>query len=102
MTAVAYIPLPREDVVSYLGQAWPAPSDATVLRVDPEQGVTDGAVTIASEFPGMPGILWWLIDGVIPPQSVGPVTEALAAQIPGSVLVVPPEPPEPSPPYTVD
>lgn len=95
------LPLPREDVVAALGNALPIPATAPVLRVNPAAGVTDGAVIISLD-PTRPGALWWLIDGVVPPQAAGPVDEGLADLIPGSVLEVPPPPDrEPEPPYTI-
>ncbi|MEU0370639.1 hypothetical protein ABZ070_10300 [Streptomyces sp. NPDC006283] len=85
---VAYIPIDRTEVVSYLGSSWPPAATATFLRVPTEQGVTDGAVVI-HEVEGQPGITWWLVDGIIPPQDAGPVDEALAALVPGSALETP-------------
>ncbi|MGX1483434.1 hypothetical protein RKD45_002510 [Streptomyces griseus] len=99
---VTYIPLPREDVITYLGMDWPVPTGSTVIRIDPAQGVTDGAVAISTD-PRRPGVLWWLIDGTVPPQAAGQPTEELAALIPGSVLEIPEQPnPNPDPPHTVD
>ncbi|MFD7066074.1 hypothetical protein ACFV97_02435 [Streptomyces sp. NPDC059913] len=98
MTEVLVLDLPRNDVIAGLGRDYfPVPEGATVLRIDPTQGVTDGAVVIYPT-PGMPGYFWWLIDGVIPPQAAGLVTEDLAAQIEGSVLESPP-PPDPEQPW---
>ncbi|MDV9194315.1 hypothetical protein OG195_27260 [Streptomyces sp. NBC_01362] len=102
MTDVTILALPREDVIAGLGcDYFPVPADATLLRIDPAAGVTDGAVIIYAT-PGMPGVMWWLIDGAIPPQAAGLVTEELAAQVPGSVLEAPPpitDPEQPWPTY---
>lgn len=97
--SVSYIPLAREEVVSYLGPAWPPAADATVLRVPTEPGVTDGAVVVYA-IEGRPGVTWWLVDGIVPPQEAGPVDEQLAAQVPGSELVTPEPVEDPTPPYT--
>lgn len=98
MSSVTTIALPRTDVIGGLGpDYWPARDGAPLLRIDPAAGVTDGAV-ILTPVPGQPGYLWWLIDGVVPPQAAGDVTAELAAQIPGSVLELPPPPDEELPP----
>lgn len=97
MTDVTLIALPREDVLAYLGPAWPPARDAVLVRIDPAAGVTDGAVVVY-ETPGRPGVTWWLVDGVIPPQGAGPGGEPLAALIPGAVVVLPPEPEPETPP----
>lgn len=101
MSTVAYVPLPRADVISYLGPAWPAAVGATILRPPADSGITDGAVAVY-ETPGQPGLTWWLVDGVVVPQPSGLVDEVLAALIPGSVLeVVPDLSPDPEqPPIT--
>lgn len=99
---VVYVSLPRDEVVSYLGPAWPPLAEAIVLRCPNPAGVTDGAVVIYTT-PGQPGVTWWLVDSVIPPQQAGPVDESLALLIPESELVAPappdtqPDPPAPPP-----
>ncbi|MGQ4351986.1 hypothetical protein [Streptomyces drozdowiczii] len=97
--SVLILAMPRNEVIAQIGnQFWPVPDSAPLLRVPNEEDVTDGAV-IVYPVPGRPGYLWWLVDGAIPPQAAGDVTEELAAQIPGSVLELPPPPDEdPAPP----
>lgn len=96
--SVLILAMPRDDVIVQLGnQFWPVPDGAPLLRVPNDDEVTDGAVVIYP-VPGRPGYLWWLVDGAIPPQAAGDVTEALAAQIPGSVLELPPPPDVDQPP----
>lgn len=93
-----FTPLDREQVIAYLGDAWPVPDGTTLLRL-PADGMTDGAVSVYP-VPGQPGTAWWAVDSVIPPQAAGIPDEALAALIPGSVLTViadPGPPPEPPP-----
>lgn len=98
--SVVYVPMPRDTVLSYLGPSWPPAPAALLLRVPESAAVTDGAVNVY-EFEGRPGVTWWLVDGAIPPQDAGPVDEALAALVPGSVLVEQEPPPEPeTPPIT--
>ncbi|MFJ1698187.1 hypothetical protein ACIOHC_24230 [Streptomyces sp. NPDC088252] len=98
MTTVAILDLPRDDVIAGLGpDYWPTRPDATLLRIDPATGVTDGAV-IVYPTPGRPGYFWWLIDGAIPPQAAGTATEDLAAQVEGSVLESPPPSDDPDQP----
>ena len=103
MSTVLTISLPRDDVIAQFGgEYWPIHDGAPLLRIDPGAAdyTTDGAVIIYPT-PGQPGYLWWLIDGVIPPQAAGDITAELAAQIPGSVLELPPPPDEnPAPPHT--
>ncbi|WP_406735352.1 hypothetical protein OG508_28065 [Streptomyces sp. NBC_01108] len=97
MTTIVILERPHTEVIHGLGPLfWPIRSDATTLRIDPTFAVTDGAVIIYPT-PGMPGTWWWLIDGVIPPQAAGRITADFAAQVPGSVLILPP-PPEPDEP----
>ncbi|MFI8865343.1 hypothetical protein ACIGNW_00270 [Streptomyces sp. NPDC053707] len=99
MTNVTLIALPREAVLASLGPAWPPTPDATIVRIDSAAGVTDGAVVIY-ETPGQPGVTWWLVDGVIPPQGAGPGGDTLAALIPGATTETAPEPVPDSPPTT--
>lgn len=99
MTTVVYVPMPREQVLPYLGPAWPPAAGSTVLRCPTPAGVTDGAV-IVYEVDGMPGTTWWLVDSVIPPQDAGPVGEQLAALIPESALETVPTPDPETPPQT--
>lgn len=95
---VAYVQLPRDEVLPYLGPNWPPAPGTTVLRCPTPAGVTDGAVIVYGS-PGRPGTTWWLIDSVIPPQDAGLVGEQLAALIPESLLeTLPAEDPEPPPP----
>lgn len=101
MSTTLTIALPRDDVIAQIGPVfWPVPDGSPLLRVTNDEGITDGAVVIYP-VPGQPGYLWWLIDGVIPPQAAGDITQELAAQIPGSVLELPLPPDEdPAPPVT--
>lgn len=97
-----FTPLGREEVIVYLGAAWPAPDGSPLLRLPDDAGMTDGAVSVYPN-PGQPGTAWWAVDSVIPPQAAGIPDEALAALIPGSVLIAdapvtdPGPPPEPPP-----
>ncbi|MFF8467910.1 hypothetical protein [Streptomyces griseus] len=91
--------LPRDVVVGLLGAHWPAAPGSTLVRIDPAAGVTDGAVSVYTT-PGRPGVTWWLVDGVIPPQGAGASGEALAALIPGAVAEYIPIPEPESPPWT--
>lgn len=88
---VAYMPLPREEVLASLGAAWPAPVGAVLVRIPQYSEVTDGAVVIYV-IEGRPGTTWWVVDGVIPPQGAGAGGEELAALIPDSVVEVVPDP----------
>ncbi|MFB8101350.1 hypothetical protein ACFC3O_00685 [Streptomyces sp. NPDC056007] len=99
MTDVTLYAMPREDVLSYLGHDWPPRPGATVVRIDPAGGVTDGIVSVYAT-PGRPGVSWWLVDGIIPPQGAGAGGEALAALIPGAVAELIPIPEPESPPWT--
>lgn len=95
---VLTLSMPRVEVIAQIGpEYWPARDGSPLLRVPNDDGVTDGAVVIYPT-PGQPGYLWWLVDGVIPPQAAGDVTAELAAQIPGSELELPPPPDEELPP----
>lgn len=82
-----FLPLYRADVLAALGTAWPAPVGSTILRLGPDT-VTDGAVVVYA-VEGQPGTTWWAVDGVVPSQSAGLVTDALAALVPGVVEIVP-------------
>lgn len=92
--SVLVLAMPRDEVIAQFGSVyWPIRDGAPLLRLDPTTAdyTTDGAVVIYPT-PGQPGYLWWLVDGVIPPQAAGDITADLAAQIPGSVLELPPPP----------
>lgn len=80
-----YVPMPRANVITWLGPAYPPRPGAPLLRVPESAGVTDGGVAV---YPvdGQPGVLWWLVDSCIYPQDAGPVDETLAALVPGSHL----------------
>lgn len=101
-----YTPIDRDEVITYLGPAWPVPATATTLTLAPGtvgadgQPFTDGAVAVFP-LPAQPGRTWWCVDGSIPPQSTGTPDQALADLLPGSTLVVPPPPDtDPTPPQT--
>lgn len=97
MTDVVYVQLDREQAIQNLGSHWPVPADATVLRCPAPGGVTDGAVVIY-ERPGRPGVTWWLVDNIIPPQGAGTPDAHLASLIPESELIVPEPVEDPLPP----
>ncbi|WP_420169008.1 hypothetical protein [Streptomyces violaceoruber] len=97
MTAVTVYAMPRDEVLSSLGPYWPPAPGATVVRIDPAAGVTDGTVTVY-ETPGRPGVSWWLADGLVPPQVAGAGGEVLAALIPGAAVEVVPDLAPESPP----
>lgn len=100
MTDPIFTAMDRDEVITYLGASWPVPTDATVLTLPPDTGITDGAVAVYP-LPGRPGQTWWAVDGQIPPQPAGTPDEALAALLPGSVLQTPPPPDDdPTPPQT--
>lgn len=84
MTTITLLALPREEVLTYL-DTWPPAPGTTVVRVDPAGGVTDGAVMVYTT-PGRPGVTWWMVDGLIPPQGAGAGGEELAALIPGATV----------------
>lgn len=94
---VTVFALPHDVVVGLLGPAWPPTPGSTVVRIDPAAGVTDGGVSVYAT-PGRPGITWWLVDGVIPPQGAWIGGDVLAALIPGAVAEYIPIPEPESPP----
>ncbi|MEU3700987.1 hypothetical protein AB0E82_02040 [Streptomyces anulatus] len=94
---VAVFALPHDVVVGLLGSSWPPAPGSTVVRIDPAAGVTDGGVSVYAT-PGRPGITWWLVDGVIPPQGAWVGGDVLAALIPGAVAEYIPIPEPESPP----
>lgn len=92
-----YVPLDHDEVVRCLGNRIPARTGRPFLRAPADAEVQTGGVCV---FPteGQPGWLFYLLDGCIYEQDAGPVDEALAALIPGSVLEtvpgdIPPETP---------
>jgi hypothetical protein len=104
MTDPVFTAMDRDEVIGYLGSYWPARGTDPALTLPPDCGITTGAVAVYPR-PGRPGTTWWAVDGSITPQPAGTPDEALAALLPGSVLVLPPPaPPEddppPTPPYT--
>lgn len=96
MTPV-YTGIDRDEVISYLGAAWPPRPGDTSLTIPPDTGITDGAATV---YPvdGQPGTTWWVVDGAIPVQDAGTPDEALAALLPGSALGTIPNPEPGTPP----
>ncbi|MCI3153228.1 hypothetical protein ELQ39_15955 [Streptomyces sp. GB4-14] len=68
---VMFTEMPREDVITYLGRAWPAPPGATVERVRFLSEHAHGGVSVQSG--SQPGMTWWVVDGLIVPQDAGPV-----------------------------
>jgi len=86
MTDPVYIELPRADVVSYLGTAWPPAAGARCLVVT---GCTDGLVAVYPN-PGQPGYSYWVVDSCVPPQyGVDLSALALLLGIDPAVWVVP-------------
>lgn len=99
MTDITLIALPRDGVLAALGPAWPPPPGAVIVRIAEGSEVVDGAVVVY-ETPGQPGVIWWLVDGVVPPQGAGPGGDALAALIPGATTETVPDPAPDNPPTT--
>lgn len=97
MTDITLIALPREGVLAALGPVWPPAPGAAIVRIPGASGVEDGAVVVY-ETPGRPGVTWWLVDGVIPPQGSGPGGDALAALLPGAITETVPDAEPDSPP----
>jgi hypothetical protein len=102
MTDPIFTAMDRDEVISYLGSYWPVSAATPLLTLPPDCGITTGAAAVYPR-PGRPGTTWWAVDGSIPPQGSGTPDEALAALLPGSVLILPPPPsddPPSSPPST--
>jgi len=92
---VMFVQMPREDVISYLGPAWPAKPGATVERVAFLSETAHGAVSVQEG--SRPGITWFAVDGVLIPQDAGPLP-----QLEGDEMrVIPDEQPE-EPPIDYD
>ncbi|MEV5659797.1 hypothetical protein [Streptomyces flaveolus] len=89
---VMFTQMPREDVISYLGSAWPAQPGATVEPVAFLTETAHGGVSVQTNGPG---VTWWVVDGVIVPQDAGPLPELDG----DTVVTLPPEEPQ-TPPYT--
>jgi hypothetical protein len=70
---VTFTQMSREDVVSYLGAAWPAPPGATVERVAFLSDLGHGALSVQTG--SRPGTTWWVVDGLLVPQDAGPLPE---------------------------
>jgi len=77
---VTFIPLPRADVISYLGRSWPARPGATVERVLSVPDATDGALAVRPDG-DRPGTTWWVVDGLIVPQDAGPLPQLEGDQL---------------------
>lgn len=86
-----YTRLDRDEVISYLGRAWPPRPGDPCVTIPPDAGLEDGAVAV---YPveGRPGTTWWVVDSTVYPQDAGTPDEALAALLPGSVLTAVPGP----------
>ena len=91
---VSFTPMPRDEVVGYLGPHWPPAPGAVVTRVRSLAQVTDGAFTI-HEADDRPGTTWWAVDGLIVPQDAGP-----PPLLPGDQPERIPEPAVDAPPLT--
>ena len=91
---ITFIPLPRDEVISYLGRSWPARPGATVERVLSVPDATDGALAVRPDG-DRPGTTWWVVDGLIVPQDAGP-----PPLLPGCPLETLPAPAAGSPPFT--
>lgn len=90
---VTFVPMPRADVISYLGPAWPAKPGATIERVRWLSAEGHGAVAVQQG--SQPGVVWWAVDGVLVPQDAGPLP-----QLEGDEMVtLPPDEPT-APPIT--
>ncbi len=92
-----YTPMPRDEVISYLGPAWPPRPGTPYLTIPADAGITDGAVAVYPR-PGRPGTSWWVVDSTVYQQDAGIPDETLAALIPGSVLGMVPDPDPDAPP----
>ncbi|MFF9205143.1 hypothetical protein ACF1AE_25645 [Streptomyces sp. NPDC014986] len=90
---VMFTQMPREDVVSYLANAWPAPPGSTIERVAFLSEAAHGGVSVQSG--SRPGTTWWVVDGVIVPQDAGPLPELEGDEL----ITLPSEEPE-TPPIT--
>ncbi|MFF8447874.1 hypothetical protein ACF06Q_09255 [Streptomyces leeuwenhoekii] len=90
---VMYTQMPREDVVSYLGRAWPPQPGTTVERVRFLSDVAAGGVSVQVSGPGR---TWWVVDGLIVPQDAGPLPELEGDEL---ITLPPAEEPE-APPMT--
>jgi len=70
---VTFIQMPREEVIGYLGPAWPARPGSTVERVAFLSETAHGAVSVQEG--SRPGTTWWAVDGVLVPQDAGPLPQ---------------------------
>ncbi|MFJ8144686.1 hypothetical protein ACIQ6R_06375 [Streptomyces sp. NPDC096048] len=91
---VMFTEMPREDVVTYLGSAWPAAAGSTIERVAFLSEGAHGGVSVQTDGPG---ITWFVVDGVIVPQDAGPLPE-----LEGDELVTLPAAVEPEQPPMTD
>lgn len=95
MSTTNTTPMPRDEVLSYLGPNWPPRPGAVVVRVT-ALGIENGAVTVYA-VEGQPGMTWWAVDGLIPPQDAG-----LPPDLPDCPLETIAEPGDEFPPFTLD
>ncbi|WIC88820.1 hypothetical protein SEA_ONIONKNIGHT_13 [Streptomyces phage OnionKnight] len=89
---ITFTEMPREDIVTYLGQAYPPAPGTTVERVRFLSELASGGVGVQTSGPGT---TWWVVDGVIVPQDAGPLPELEGDEL----ITLPPEETTP-PPYT--
>lgn len=91
MSDPIYVPIARDEVVSYLGRCWPPNPNDPCLTLPADAGMTDGGVVVYPQ-EGRPGTCWWVVDSTVYVQDAGTPDEALAALVPGSVLGTVPDP----------
>ncbi|WP_435252226.1 hypothetical protein [Streptomyces tendae] len=89
---VTFTEMPREDVVMYLGRAYPPAAGSTTERVRFLSETACGGVGVQTSGPGT---TWWVVDGVIVPQDAGPLPE-----LEGDELITLPVDEPTSPPMT--
>ncbi|MEU9597150.1 hypothetical protein AB0E06_10095 [Streptomyces sp. NPDC048109] len=89
---VTFTEMPRADVVMYLDRSYPPAPGSTIERVKFLSETACGGVGVQTSGPGL---MWWVVDGVIVPQDVGPLPE-----LEGDELITLPVDEPTSPPMT--
>jgi hypothetical protein len=99
---VMFTEMPRADVITYLGPAYPPAPASTVERVRFLSDVASGGVSVQSG--SRPGTTWWVVDGVIVPQDAGPLPQLEGDEVYELPPTVEPEAPPITDPstYTAD